>query len=122
MCDLDPHPCCASPVRSEAQQSGVPNAPRAADTLPATIPIFPLQDVMLFPDNSRPLYIFEPRYRAMVADALKGDRIIGMVLLRPGFEADYEGRPPCTRSAVRGEIADVEQMPTGATPSCCGAR
>ena len=37
---------------------------------------------MLFPNISRPLHIFEPRYRAMVADALKGDRIIGMVLLR----------------------------------------
>jgi Lon protease-like protein len=101
------------PGAVQAQQSGVPNAPRAADTLPATIPIFPLQDVMLFPNNSRPLYIFEPRYRAMVADALKGDRIIGMVLLRPGFEADYEGRPPVYPIGCAGEIADVEQMPDG---------
>src|SRR6266852_6320835 len=64
------------------------------DRLPATIPIFPLGDAMLFPNVSRPLLIFEPRYRAMVADAVKGDRLIGMVTLRPGFEADYEGRPP----------------------------
>ena len=54
------------------------------EILPRTIPIFPLPDVMLFPNTTRPLYIFEPRYRAMVADALMGDRIIGMVLLRPG--------------------------------------
>ena len=49
---------------------------------------------MLFPNVFLPLHIFEPRYREMVADALDGDRIIGMVLLRPGWEADYEGRPP----------------------------
>ena len=66
----------------------------SAQALPPSIPIFPLPDVVLFPDVSLPLMIFEPRYRAMIADALKGDRIIGMVLLRPGFEADYAGRPP----------------------------
>ena len=48
--------------------------------VPAVIPIFPLEVTMLFPGVSRPLHIFEPRYRAMVADALKGDRIIGMVI------------------------------------------
>src|SRR5213594_509810 len=72
----------------------VPGSLRAQDTIPSTIPIFPLEDATLFPNVSRPLYIFEPRYRAMVSDALKGDRVIGMVLLRPGHEADYEGRPP----------------------------
>jgi hypothetical protein len=82
-------------------------------TLPPTIPIFPLQDVMLFPHVSRPLHIFEPRYRAMVADAIKGDRIIGMVLLRPGYEADYEGRPPIYPIGCAGVITDVEQLPDG---------
>ena len=43
----------------------------ARGTLPATIPIFPLQDVMLFPHASRPFHIFEQRYRDMVADALE---------------------------------------------------
>ncbi len=61
--------------------------------LPPTIPIFPLPNAVLFPNVFLPLHIFEPRYRAMVADALRGDRIIGMVLLQPGFEANYEGRP-----------------------------
>ena len=49
-----------------------------------------------------PLHIFEPRYREMVADALDGDRIIGMVLLRPGWEGDYEGRPPIYTSVAPG--------------------
>ena len=48
---------------------------------------------MLFPNVFLPLHIFEQRYRDMVADALVEDRIIGMVLLRPGWEGDYEGRP-----------------------------
>jgi uncharacterized protein len=82
-------------------------------TLPPTIPIFPLQDVMLFPNVSRPLHIFEPRYRAMVADALKGDRIIGMVLLQPGYESDYEGRPPVYAIGCAGVITDVEALPDG---------
>ena len=64
------------------------------EELPSEIPLFPLPDVVLFPGVTRPLLIFEPRYREMVADALKGDRVIGMVMLRPGFEKDYEGRPP----------------------------
>jgi hypothetical protein len=83
------------------------------DLLPPTIPIFPLPDVMLFPNVSRPLHIFEPRYRAMVADALQGDRIIGMVLLRPGYEADYEGRPQVYPIGCAGVITDVEELPDG---------
>ena len=51
-----------------------------------SIPIFPLPSVVLFPNVFLPLHIFEPRYRQMVAEALEGDRIIGMVLLQPGHE------------------------------------
>lgn len=88
-------------------------AQTSARSLPSTIPIFPLADVMLFPNVSRPLMIFEPRYRAMVLDALKGDRIIGMVLLRPGFEADYAGRPPIYPIGCAGTIAEFELLPDG---------
>jgi Lon protease-like protein len=87
--------------------------PRPARTLPAEIPIFPLDDVVLFPGMSEPLHIFESRYRAMVADALKGDRVIGMVLLQPGFEADYEGRPSIYPVGCAGEIVDVEELADG---------
>ena len=48
-----------------------------------------------------------------MADALKGDRIIGMVLLRPGHEAEYEGRPPVYPIGCAGVITDVEQLPDG---------
>jgi hypothetical protein len=96
-------------VLAQTAESG--QAP--AGTLPAVIPIFPLEDAMLFPNASRPLHIFEPRYRAMVADALKGDRIIGMVTLRPGYEANYEGRPPIFPIGCAGLISDVEELPDG---------
>jgi Lon protease-like protein len=86
---------------------------RAQSTLPSEIPLFPLGDVTLFPDISRPFLIFEPRYRAMIADALKGDRIIGMATLKPGFEADYEGRPPIYDVGCAGEIAEYELLPDG---------
>ena len=60
------------------------NAGSRTSGLPAVIPIFPLESPTLFPNGTFPLHIFEPRYRAMIADALKGDRIIGMVMLQPG--------------------------------------
>ena len=62
--------------------------------LPTLLPIFPLPNVVLFPNVFLPLHIFEPRYRQMVAESLAGDRIIGMVLLQPGYEINYDGRPP----------------------------
>jgi Lon protease-like protein len=95
-------------------QSPAPGAPpQTAAALPSTVSLFPLPDVVLFPDISLPLRIFEPRYRAMVADALKGNRIIGMVLLRPGYEADYEGRPPIFPVGCAGVITQVEQLANG---------
>ena len=89
--------------------------PRAFETgtPPSTIPIFPLQDVMLFPHASRQFHIFEQRYRDMVADALEGDRIIGMVLLEPGHEAEYEGRPPIYPVGAAGILAEVDELPDG---------
>lgn len=81
--------------------------------LPSAIPLFPLPNVVLFPHVFLPLHIFEPRYREMVADALKGDRIIGMVLLRPGWEDDYEGRPPVYPVGCAGLISNAERLPDG---------
>jgi hypothetical protein len=81
--------------------------------LPSSIPIFPLPNVVLFPNVFLPLHIFEPRYRAMVSDALASDRIIGMVLLRPGFEADYAGQPPVYPIGCAGLITHSEPLPDG---------
>jgi Lon protease-like protein len=81
--------------------------------LPPTIPIFPLPNVVLFPNVFLPLHIFEPRYREMVADALNGDRIVGMVLLRPGWEGEYEGRPAVYPIGCAGVITRAERLQDG---------
>ena len=81
--------------------------------LPPAIPIFPLPNVVLFPNVFLPLHIFEPRYREMVSEALAGDRIIGVVLLRPGWESDYEGTPPVYALGCAGLITFSEQHADG---------
>ena len=81
--------------------------------LPPTIPLFPLPNVVLFPNVFLPLHVFEPRYRAMVGDALDGDRIIGMVLLQPGYQSDYEGRPPVFPIGCTGVITRAERLDDG---------
>ncbi len=77
------------------------------------LPIFPLPNVVLFPNVCLPLHIFEPRYREMVADALKGDRLIGMALLRPGWQSDYEGRPPVYPIGCSGVITHADRLQDG---------
>jgi uncharacterized protein len=77
------------------------------------LPLFPLPNVVLFPNVFLPLHIFEPRYREMVADAVASDRMIGMVLLRPGWDKDYEGRPPVYPVGCSGVMTHVERLNDG---------
>jgi hypothetical protein len=102
----------ATPIPTRAQ-SAAPAPTPAAVALPATIPIFPLPEVVLFPNIDQPLYIFEGRYREMVADALAGDRVIGMVMLQPGYETDYEGRPPVHAIGCAGTIVSADRAADG---------
>ncbi len=81
--------------------------------LPSTLPLFPLPDTVLFPGVFLPLHIFEPRYRGMVQDTLDDDRLIGMTLLKPGFEAEYEGSPPVYPIGCVGLITHAEPLPDG---------
>ncbi len=78
------------------------------------IPLFPLPGVVLMPGTMLPLHIFEPRYRAMVADALAGDRTIGMAMLYPGWEAAGEGQDPRIYPVGGGgEIIESEELEDG---------
>jgi len=77
------------------------------------IPIFPLPEVVFFPETILPLHVFEPRYREMIADCLAGDRWLGVVMLRPGWEKDYPGRPPVHEIAGAGEIIQAEMLSDG---------
>jgi len=61
----------------------------ASLNVPELVPVFPLPEVVLFPRQVLPLHIFEPRYRAMVADALSGERVIAIALLKPDYEPHY---------------------------------
>jgi Lon protease-like protein len=75
--------------------------------------LFPLPDFVLFPHVVAPLHIFEPRYHQMTADALAGDRLIAMVLLKPGYEEDYAGAPPIHDMACLGQIVNEQRLPDG---------
>ena len=80
---------------------------------PSSLPLFPLPNVVLFPGVYLPLHIFEPRYRTMAQDALDSDRLIGMVLLKPGFESEYDGRPPIYAVGCSGLITHHERLDDG---------
>jgi Lon protease-like protein len=75
--------------------------------------LFPLPNLVLFPYAVQPLHIFESRYRQMTRDALAADRLIAMVLLCPGWEADYEGRPPLHPVACLGRILAEQRLDDG---------
>jgi len=76
------------------------------------IPLFPLPGVVLLPEMLLPLHVFEPRYRALVGDALAGDRTIGMAMLKPGWESAPEV-PPVHSIGGAGEIVECEKLPDG---------
>ncbi len=70
--------------------------------------IFPLAGALLFPRMHLPLHIFEPRYRAMVSDAMARDRRIGMI--QPKSEGEH---PPLFDIGCVGRIAEVEALDDG---------
>jgi Lon protease-like protein len=76
------------------------------------LPLFALPGVVLLPGTLLPLHIFEPRYRAMVADALEGDRTIGMAMLKAGWRRE-ESRPSIYPVGGAGEIVESEELPDG---------
>ena len=77
-------------------------------------PLFPLPNVVQLPHTWQPLHIFEPRYRAMITDALDSDRLIAMVLLRPNQELAYESKSAKIHNVVcLGRIAVEERLPDG---------
>jgi Lon protease-like protein len=75
--------------------------------------LFPLPGLVLFPHTVQPLHIFEPRYRQMTADALAGDKLIALVLLRSGWEEQYDHRPPIHPVACLGRIVADQTLPDG---------
>ncbi|MBI1784460.1 LON peptidase substrate-binding domain-containing protein [Candidatus Sumerlaeota bacterium] len=77
------------------------------------IPIFPLPNVTFFPQTILPLHIFEQRYRAMTSSCLAGDRLLGVALLREGWQKDYFGHPVIFKTFGVGKIVDHELLNDG---------
>ncbi len=80
--------------------------------LPAIVPIFPLSGVLLLPGVPLPLHIFEPRYRAMVRDALAADGYIAMIQPN-GQRGEDPMNPPLFRTACLGKIVQSETQDDG---------
>lgn len=64
---------------------------RKPDDLPRNLSLFPLRGVILLPGSTLPLNVFEPRYLELVDDALKGDRLIGII--QPKRDAGEDESP-----------------------------
>ncbi|MEM9556850.1 MAG: LON peptidase substrate-binding domain-containing protein [Acidobacteriota bacterium] len=91
-------------------------------TPPSVLPIFPLTGALLLPGGRLPLYIFEPRYCAMVEDVMAGPRCIGMVQPLQPNRADNRGAIPAADGdstpevypvGCVGQIERCETMPYG---------
>jgi Lon protease-like protein len=77
------------------------------------VPLFPLPNLVLFPRAVLPLHIFEERYMAMTADALRGRRQVAMALLQRGWEKNYYATPVIDPVVCIGQILSHEQLPDG---------
>jgi len=79
---------------------------------PERLSIFPLPNVLLFPNMVLPLHIFEERYKRMVSDCLQGDRLLGLFLLQQGW--DEEGSTPTPYDVGgMGRITRAVRYPNG---------
>jgi Lon protease-like protein len=79
--------------------------------LPDVIPIFPLPGALMLPRGRLPLNIFEPRYLAMLDDALKSDhRLIGMI--QP-LESRGDGPPPLRKIGCAGRVTSLSETEDG---------
>ena len=80
---------------------------------PGVARLFPLPNMVFFPQVVQGLHIFEPRYRQMAADAIAGDQLIALVALRDDWEQTYDGKPEIELVGCLGRITQHELMPDG---------
>jgi Lon protease-like protein len=79
----------------------------------ADMPVFPLSQVVLFPRALLPLHVFEPRYRALLKDALATHKIIAMGLVPDGNDLNAAGHPRFAPIAGAGFIVEHQQLADG---------
>jgi len=85
---------------------------RGPGDLPDVIPVFPLAGALLLPRGQMPLNIFEPRYVAMVDDALAGRRVIGMIQPDPAHRKS-DVSPKLYRIGCVGRITQFGETGDG---------
>ncbi|WP_347269081.1 LON peptidase substrate-binding domain-containing protein [Paracoccus sp. (in: a-proteobacteria)] len=83
-----------------------------ASDCPAAIPLFPLGGALLLPRGQMPLNIFEPRYLAMIDDALKAERVIGIIQPEPETGRQPEV-PPLLKVGCLGRITQLAETGDG---------
>ena len=81
------------------------------ESLPGRFPIFPLRGALLLPGGNQPLNIFEPRYLAMIRDAMQTDRVIGMI--QPKSATGDMGDAAIYGVGCAGRITNFEETPDG---------
>lgn len=87
--------------------------PSTIADMPAPIPVFPLQGALLLPGARLPLNIFEPRYLAMVDNALASHRTIGMIQPKVPEQTEPDDRPPLYDLGCAGRIVSFEETGDG---------
>ncbi len=100
---------CCFPRLADAQISAM-SAPR----LPQVIPLFPLSNTVVLPYQQLSLRLVEPRYRALLTDAMASNRVIGIVQIQPGFESDALGRPPIFSIGTAAIVVRADDQDRGA--------
>lgn len=75
--------------------------------------VFPLPNLVMFPHVMQALHVYEPRYRAMLEEAIEDDRLIALGVLAPGWEQHYEGRPTLRSTACLCRVATHQRTPEG---------
>ena len=74
--------------------------------------VFPLPELVMFPHVVQALHVFEPRYRALLEEAVEGDRLMALATLSPGHET-APGRPPLEPLACLCRVATHQRTPEG---------
>lgn len=87
--------------------------PTSPAELPANLPVFPLSGALLLPFSHRPLNIFEPRYVEMVDEALRGNRMIGIIQPEDPAEESPRGRAPLQKIGTIGRLTHWEENGDG---------
>ena len=94
--------------------TGIFDNSSALNEFEGTAPVFPLPETVLFPHALLPLHIFEPRYRAMLEDALAGNRLIVLARLKTGHEELYDTKQaPIYKAACLGRVTAEQRLSDG---------